>query len=64
MKEDEIHFRHFIFVLKKAVQRAKMISAVYGDGVVAESTVRKWFARFKDVNCDAEDRMFWQTCSH
>jgi len=29
---------------------------VYGDSAVAESTVRKWFTRFRNGNFDLEDR--------
>lgn len=55
MEENEIHFRHLIPLRfperkKKVVQTAKHLCAVNGDGVMAESTVSKWFARFKIRN--------------
>lgn len=41
---------------KTAVQKAKMICAVYGDGAKAESTAFKWFDRFRSVNIELEAR--------
>lgn len=40
---------------KKVVQTAKHLCAVNGDGVMAESTVSKWFARFKIRNLWSEN---------
>jgi len=41
---------------KNATQAANKICAVYGEGAVAERTVRKWFTRFKasDFNLEAQ----------
>jgi len=51
MEENKVHFRHLMLFFyrkgKNATQAANKICAVYGEGVVAERTVRKWFARFK-----------------
>jgi len=41
---------------KNAAQTAKKICIVYGDSAVAESTVRKWFTRFRNDNFDLENR--------
>ncbi|XP_012060168.1 PREDICTED: histone-lysine N-methyltransferase SETMAR-like [Atta cephalotes] len=41
---------------KKATQAANKICAVYGDGAIAERTVRKWFARFKAGDFNLEDQ--------
>lgn len=40
---------------KNNEQTAKTLCAVYGDGVVAESTVRKQLARFRSGKFDLED---------
>ncbi|XP_029654779.1 histone-lysine N-methyltransferase SETMAR-like [Octopus sinensis] len=60
MKENEIHFRHLILFYflkaKNAAQTAKKKCAVYEDGVLAESTVRMWFTRFRAENYDLEYR--------
>ncbi|XP_053980666.1 histone-lysine N-methyltransferase SETMAR-like [Hylaeus volcanicus] len=60
MEEYKVHFRHLMaFYFRKgknATETARKISAVYGEGSVAESTVRKWFARFKSGNFDLMDR--------
>jgi len=39
-------------------QAANKICTIYGEGIVAERTVRKWFARFKagDFNLEDHDR--------
>ena len=51
MEENKMHFRHlFVFYFRKGknvAETVRKISAVYGEGSVAESTVWKWFARFK-----------------
>jgi len=55
-----MHFRHLMLFYfrkgKNAAQTAKKICIVYGDSAVAESTIRKWFTRFKNGNFDLEDR--------
>ncbi|CAK9798994.1 Histone-lysine N-methyltransferase SETMAR [Anthophora plagiata] len=60
MEENKVHFRHlFVFYFRKgknAAETVRKISAVFGEGSVAESTVRKWFARFKSGKFDLEDR--------
>ncbi|XP_018366071.1 PREDICTED: histone-lysine N-methyltransferase SETMAR-like [Trachymyrmex cornetzi] len=60
MEENKVHFRHLMLFYfrkrKNAAQTAKKICAIYGNGTVAESTVRKWFARFRSDNFDLEDR--------
>jgi len=40
------------------LQAANKICAVYGEGAIAEKTVRKWFAKFKanDFNFDDQER--------
>jgi len=48
MEENKVHFRHLMLFFyrkgKNATQAANKICAVYGEGAVAERTVRKWFA--------------------
>ena len=60
MEENEVHFRYLIFFFyqkgKNATQAANKICAVYGEGAVAERTVRKWFARFKAGDFNLEDQ--------
>ena len=59
MEEKKIHFRHLmIFYFRKgksAAQTVNKICSVYGDDALGESTVRKWFARFRIGNFDLED---------
>jgi len=60
MEENKVHFRHLMLFYfrkgKNAAQTAKKICIVYGDSAVAESTVLKWFTRFRNDNFDLEDR--------
>lgn len=60
MEENKIHFRHLMLFYfrksKNAVQATKKICNIYGDNAVAESTVRKWFARFKNGDFNLEDQ--------
>ncbi|KAM0730355.1 Histone-lysine N-methyltransferase SETMAR [Formica fusca] len=60
MEKNKVYFRHLMLFYfqkgKNAVQTAKKICAVYGNDAIAESTVRKWFARFRIGNFDLEDR--------
>ena len=46
------HFRHILLFDfnrgTKAEKEARNICAVYGDNAIGESTVRKWFSRFKE----------------
>jgi len=41
---------------KNATQATNKICTVYGEGAVAERTVRKWFARFKAGDFNLEDQ--------
>ncbi|KAK2589284.1 hypothetical protein KPH14_007837 [Odynerus spinipes] len=60
MEANKVHYRHLMLFFfrkgKNAAQAANKIRAVYGEGAVAERTVRKWFARFKAGNFDLEDQ--------
>ena len=53
------HFRHLLFFTfhqgQKAAEAAQDICMVYGEGVIGESTARKWFAKFKNSNFDIND---------
>lgn len=59
MEENKIHFRHLMLFHfrkgKNAVQITKKV-CVYGGNAVAESTVRKWFVRFKIGNFGLENQ--------
>ena len=54
-------FRHLLFFAfhrgQKAAEAARDICMIYGEGVIGESTVRKWFAKFKNGNFDIEDTL-------
>lgn len=41
---------------KNATQTANKICTVYGDGAIAERTMRKWFAKFKADDFNLEDQ--------
>lgn len=60
MVANKVHYRHLMLFFfrkgKNATQAANKICAVYGEGAVAERTVRKWFARFKARDFDLEDQ--------
>jgi len=60
MEENKVHFRHLMLFFyrkgKNATQMANKICAVYGEGAVAERTVRKWFAKFKADDFNLEDQ--------
>lgn len=60
MDENKEHFRHvMLFYFRKeknASQTARKICSVYGEGAVAESTVRKWFVQFRCGNFDVTDK--------
>ena len=53
------HFRHLLFFAfhrgQKAAEAAQDICMVYREGVIDESTARKWFAKFKNGNFDIDD---------
>jgi len=57
--EEKVHFRHLMLFFyrkgKNATQVANKICAVYGEGAVAERTVR-WFVRFKAGDFNLEDQ--------
>lgn len=59
MEANKVHFRHIILYSYRqnlsAAETHRRICAVYGDSALNESTVRKWFARFKAGNMDLED---------
>ena len=50
------HFEHLLFFTfhqgQKAAVVARDICMIYGEGVIGESTARKWFAKFKNDNFD------------
>ncbi|EFN71377.1 hypothetical protein EAG_07533, partial [Camponotus floridanus] len=51
------HFRHLLLFAfnqgSKAAKAARDICAfVYGEGAIAERTVRDWYAKFKNGNFD------------
>ena len=60
MEESKVHFKHLMLFFyrkgKNATQAANKICAVYGEGAIAERTVRKWFARFKAGDFNLEDQ--------
>ena len=53
------NFRHLLFFAfqrgQKDGEAARDICMVYGEGVIGESTARKWFAKFKNGNFDIND---------
>ena len=53
------HFQHLLFFAfhqgQKAVEAAQDICMVYGEGVIGESTARKWFANFQNGNFDIDN---------
>ena len=53
------HIRHLLFFTfhqgQKAAEAARDIRMVYGEGVIGESTARKWFAKLKNGNFDIDD---------
>jgi len=53
MEENKVHFRHLMLFFyrkgKNVTLAANKICTVYGEGAIAERTVRKWFARLKLV---------------
>ena len=53
------HFRHLLFFAfhrgQKATEAARDICMVYREGVIGESTARKWFAKFKNGSFDIDD---------
>jgi len=55
-----IHFRHLLFFAfhrgQKAAECARDICQVYGEGVINESTARKWFAKFRNGESTLEDK--------
>ncbi|KAL6429521.1 hypothetical protein ACFW04_008300 [Cataglyphis niger] len=57
--EKNEHFRHLLLFAfnqsSKAAKAARDICAMYGEGAIAERTVRDWYAKFKNKNFDLED---------
>ena len=55
------HFQHLLFLAfhrgQKATEAAQDICMVYGEGVISESTARKWFAKFKNANFDIDNTL-------
>ncbi|CAH2105176.1 unnamed protein product [Euphydryas editha] len=53
------HFRHLLFFVfhrdQKAAEAAWDICNVYGEGIIGESTARKWFAKFKNFDFNIDD---------
>ena len=54
------HFRHLLFFAfhrgQKAVEAARDICSVYGEGTIGESTAQKWFAKFKNGDFNLNDK--------
>lgn len=44
--------------VKEHCRKGKKICAIYKDDVIDESTVCKWFARFRSGNFDLEDQEY------
>lgn len=59
MEANNVHFRHIMLFFYRqnlsAAETHRRICAVYEDCALNESTVRKWFARFKAGKTDLED---------
>ena len=55
------YFRHLLFFAfhrgQKTAKAAWNICMVYGEGVIGESTARKWFAKFKNGNFDIDNTL-------
>ena len=53
------HFRHLLLFAfnqgSKTAKAARNICSVYGEGAIAEGTVRDWYAKFKNGNFDLKD---------
>ncbi|XP_017795782.1 PREDICTED: histone-lysine N-methyltransferase SETMAR-like [Habropoda laboriosa] len=60
MEANKVHYRHLMLFFyrkgKYATQATNKICAVYGEGAVADRTVRKWSARFKAGDFSLEDQ--------
>lgn len=60
MEDNKLHFRHLmLFYFRKGentTQATKEICAVYGEGALAERTVRKWFAKFRAGDFNVKDQ--------
>ena len=60
MEVNKVRYKHLMFFFyrkgKNAKQTANKICVVYGEGAVAERTVRKRFSRFKAGDFNLEDQ--------
>ncbi|CAH2101637.1 unnamed protein product [Euphydryas editha] len=56
---NNLHFRYLLFFVfhrgQKAAEAARDIWDLYGEGIIGESTARKWFAKFKNLDFDVDD---------
>ncbi|GFU41311.1 histone-lysine N-methyltransferase SETMAR [Trichonephila clavipes] len=59
MESDKQHFRHILLFYyrkgKNAVQARKILTDVYGEGVLTVRQCQNWFAKFRSSNLDVED---------
>src|SRR6185312_15178968 len=57
--ENHIHIRHILLYHfekgHKAAEAFRDLNELFGDGTIDESTVRRWFIRFKSGNTSLED---------
>ena len=55
------HFQHLLFFAfyrgQNATEEARYICSTYGEGVIGESTARKWFKKFKNGDYDFNDAL-------
>ncbi|XP_014614921.1 PREDICTED: histone-lysine N-methyltransferase SETMAR-like, partial [Polistes canadensis] len=59
LRRQKKHFRHLLFFAfhrgQKVAEAARDICDGYGEGVISESTARKWFAKFKNGDFNVDD---------
>ena len=46
----------FFYSKKTAAEAHRELQIVYGDAALSETTCPDWFRRFKDSDCDVDDR--------